>query len=181
MPASERRTAQVLEDFASCVPTKRERETANAKCIFCGGKANRKDKAFSLRLVPEQALPDETMTKRQYPDPFSDIPDATEDGAVIDVLYTDENTPFVFLGLDGVHTWKPTKRDAKRTADIGRDAFGAAIDALRDAERKIERLMLSRRHIREQIMPEADAQQSGLERNAFLAGADAVLGLFEKR
>ena len=24
------------------------------------------------------------MTKRQYPDPFSDIPDATEDGAVID-------------------------------------------------------------------------------------------------
>ena len=32
------------------------------------------------------------MTKHQYPDPFSDIPDATEDGAVIDVLYTDENT-----------------------------------------------------------------------------------------
>ena len=51
------------------------------------------------------------MTKHQYPDPFSDIPDATEDGAVIDVLYADENTPFVFLGLDGVHTWKPTKRE----------------------------------------------------------------------
>jgi hypothetical protein len=39
---------------------------------------------------------------------------------------------------------------------------------------------LSRRHVWEQIMPEADAQQSGLERNAFLAGADAVLGLIEE-
>ena len=40
MASAEARTAQVLEDFAACVPTKRQRETAKRRelglCLSCG-------------------------------------------------------------------------------------------------------------------------------------------------